>query len=79
MPDGMSGTELARLASSMRPGLKVLLSSGYTREETRSRPVRAEFPFIAKPYRPRILGRKLKEVLSGDFVSHYGEGASSIA
>src|SRR5207244_10741595 len=79
MPDGMSGTELARVASSMRPGLKILLSSGYTREETQSRPARAEFPFIAKPYRPTTLGRKLKEVLSGGFVSHYGEGVSSIA
>ena len=32
MPAGMSGTELAREASRLRPDLKVLLSSGYTRE-----------------------------------------------
>lgn len=65
MPGGMSGTELARQASRLRPGLKFLLSSGYAREESQARRMRVEFPFIAKPYRPSALGRKLNEVLSG--------------
>jgi PAS domain S-box-containing protein len=65
MPAGMSGTELARQASRVRPGLNILLSSGYTREDISSRPGRPEFPFIAKPYRPTMLAKKLKEVLAG--------------
>ena len=65
MPGGMSGIELARRASRMRPRLKVLLSSGYAREEAQARRMRVEFPFIAKPYRPSTLGKKLKQVLSG--------------
>jgi PAS domain S-box-containing protein len=65
MPAGMSGTDLARQASRLRPDLKVLLSSGYTREANQWRSARVEFPFIAKPYRPTTLGKKLEEVLAG--------------
>ncbi|MBV8504422.1 MAG: PAS domain S-box protein [Alphaproteobacteria bacterium] len=65
MPAGMSGTDLARQASRLRPDLKVLLSSGYTREANQWRSARAEFPFIAKPYRPTTLGKKLEAVLAG--------------
>jgi CheY-like chemotaxis protein len=65
MPAGMSGTDLARQASRLRPDLKVLLSSGYTREANQWRSSRAEFPFIAKPYRPTTLEKKIEEVLAG--------------
>jgi PAS domain S-box-containing protein len=65
MPAGMSGIELARQASRLRPDLKVLLSSGYAREANQWRSARVEFPFIAKPYRPGTLGKKLEEVLAG--------------
>jgi CheY-like chemotaxis protein len=68
MPGGMSGIELARQVSRMRPRLKVLLSSGYAREEAQARRMRVEFPFIGKPYRPSTLGKKLKQVLSGGFL-----------
>jgi CheY-like chemotaxis protein len=61
----MSGTELARQASRLRPDLKVLLSSGYAREANQWRSARVEFPFITKPYRPATLGKKLEEVLAG--------------
>jgi PAS domain S-box-containing protein len=65
MPAGISGTELARRAIRLRPELKVLLSSGYTPEEAHPRLSRHEFAFIAKPYRPTVLGKKLREVLAG--------------
>jgi CheY-like chemotaxis protein len=74
MPAGMTGTELARRASQIRPGLKVLLSSGYTREDVQSHPVRGEFPFIAKPYRPTTLSQKLRQVLSGRFLARTAYG-----
>jgi len=61
MPAGMSGTELARRASRLRPDLKVLLSSGYAREANLSHSARIEFPFISKPYRPRALGKSSKK------------------
>jgi PAS domain S-box-containing protein len=79
MPAGMSGTELARQASRLRPDLKVLLSSGYTRKANRWRSGRAEFPFIAKPYRPTTLGKKLEEVLAGCRFRAARYGEKSIA
>jgi hypothetical protein len=69
---------LARRASRLRPDLKVLLSSGYTRELNPSRSARLEFPFIAKPYRPTVLGKKLEEVLSGGFFRRAAYGETSI-
>ncbi len=65
MPAGMSGTDLARTAQQLRPGLKILLTSGYTGVEPEPSGL-AEFAFIAKPYRGRMLGTKLKEILAGD-------------
>ena len=63
MPERMSGIELARTARRLRPGLRVLLSSGHV-DDKQSDVIRAEFPFIAKPYRPLTLARKLEEVLA---------------
>jgi PAS domain S-box-containing protein len=63
MPAGMNGIELARLARQMRPGLKVLLCSGYPGDEIKLRELKEEFAFIQKPYLPAALGRKLYQVL----------------
>ncbi len=79
MPAGMSGAELARQASRLRPDLKVLLSSGYTREAHQKRSARFEFPFIAKPYRPTALEQKLEEVLAGSPLRAANYAGSSIA
>src|SRR5215469_1342564 len=79
MPAGMSGTELARRASNLRPDLKILLSSGYTREAAQSRSGLLDFPFIAKPYRPAALGKKLQEVLAGGLLRTSSYGDNSIA
>ena len=79
MPAGMNGTELARRASSLRPDLKILLSSGHARETGRAHSTPIEFPFIAKPYRPTALGKKLEEVLSDGSRGRAGYGETSIA
>jgi signal transduction histidine kinase/CheY-like chemotaxis protein len=79
MPAGMSGTELARQASGLRPDLKVLLSSGYTREADQRRFAPVEFPFIAKPYGPMTLRQKIEEVLAGTLFRTASYGESSIA
>jgi len=79
MPAGMSGIELARRASRLRSDLKILLSSGYTREDLPSRSAQAEFPFIPKPYRPIMLAKRLREVLTGRGEAQAGQaGTSSI-
>jgi CheY-like chemotaxis protein len=66
MPGGISGVELARTARRQQPELKILVTSGYTRAEPDMMAARREFPFLAKPYRLRLLGAKLKEILAGD-------------
>jgi CheY-like chemotaxis protein len=61
MPGGVSGVSLARTARELRPGLRVLLTSGYVGEgavlETK------EFPLLDKPYETRLLSAKLRKLL----------------
>jgi CheY-like chemotaxis protein len=66
MPGGISGVELARTARRLQPRLKILVTSGYTRAEPDMAAARREFPFLPKPYRLHMLGRKLKEILAGE-------------
>ena len=61
MPGGLSGLDLARAAREQRPGLPVLLTSGFMGEgavlET------AEFPLLDKPYETSVLAAKLRQIL----------------
>ncbi|HEY5411882.1 MAG TPA: hybrid sensor histidine kinase/response regulator, partial [Caulobacteraceae bacterium] len=61
MPGGMSGVELARRARRLRPGLKVLLTSGYAEAglDLGDDPP----PLLAKPYQPDQLVRRILEAL----------------
>ena len=63
---GMSGIELARQARAMRPGLPVLLSSGYTFEAMRHQDeLGREIRFLNKPYGKTVLAQALHEALHG--------------
>jgi two-component system cell cycle sensor histidine kinase/response regulator CckA len=61
MPD-MSGTELAHRLRLARPELPVLLVSGYAATEVQEADL-AELWFLAKPFTPRQLLAKVREVL----------------
>jgi signal transduction histidine kinase len=64
MPESLNGVELAIEARRIRPGLPILLTSGYTdRALTDQTPLPADVDIIAKPYRLDELARKLREVL----------------
>jgi CheY-like chemotaxis protein len=58
MPGGMSGLELARILRQRRPGLPVLLTTGYT--QWQSRVVNEDFVLIAKPYRRETLAAAIR-------------------
>jgi PAS domain S-box-containing protein len=59
-----SGVQLAREAREMRPGVKILLTSGYTGEAlTRHKPDSLDLPIIAKPFRQAELGARLRKLL----------------
>jgi len=53
MPGGMSGLELARTLRNLRPGLPVVLATGYAQWGARAED--EDFTFIAKPYRREAL------------------------
>jgi two-component system cell cycle sensor histidine kinase/response regulator CckA len=61
---GMSGPDLARQLVSLRPGIKVIFTSGYTDHAiARQGVLEPAVAFIQKPYRPKALARKIREVL----------------
>jgi PAS domain S-box-containing protein len=61
---GMSGRELSERLASARPGIRILFMSGYTDEAIVHHGVReGEAEFIAKPFSPDALGRKVRAVL----------------
>ncbi|MDJ0973497.1 MAG: response regulator [Planctomycetota bacterium] len=69
----MSGEETFRVLQKLRPGVRVLVTSGYTETEAVNR-FRGQTPggFIHKPYRAAELLQKL-----GDLVAHRGARARS--
>ena len=63
MPGGMTGYELAEEVRKLRPGQKVLFTSGYTElAVTTGDPARSG-PLLSKPYRKQELGRAVRAVL----------------
>jgi PAS domain S-box-containing protein len=60
MPGGISGVELAREAQAIRPGLPVLLTTGYAGLQNRGT---HGFPIIAKPFRSTELSRAIAGLL----------------
>jgi signal transduction histidine kinase/DNA-binding response OmpR family regulator len=61
MPGGVSGVSLARTARELRPGLRVLLTSGFVGEGAVIE--NAEFPLLDKPYESALLASKLRKLL----------------
>ncbi len=64
MPGGMNGVELAHEARQMRPGMKLLLASGYPMSAL-DHPGLKEISFISKPYRWTELDEKLRSLRTG--------------
>jgi CheY-like chemotaxis protein len=65
MPGGMDGAELAQQARAQRPGMPVLLASGYTaRALSEEHGVVDDFPLLRKPYRLPDLARALQAALA---------------
>ena len=59
----MNGHELAEQVTRIRPGIKVLLMSGYADEITRNQIAKTGFKFLAKPFTSNGLGLKVREAL----------------
>jgi two-component system, cell cycle sensor histidine kinase and response regulator CckA len=62
MPEGVSGWQLAERLSSENPDLKIVLTSGYSKElEAGNRKLPANCTFLPKPYRPTQLLQILQQ------------------
>ncbi len=74
MPGGLSGIDLARKARDLRPGIGVLLTSGYLGSAT---PAGGdEFPLIDKPYERSALATKVRAILDGPLKGKAWQAAS---
>jgi CheY-like chemotaxis protein len=63
MPGGMDGFALVKKAHELYPGLKVLLTSGYSEFGSRADKNAANFRVIGKPFRQSELAHALRDVL----------------
>ncbi len=61
MPNGMNGIELARKAKQLRPEIRVLLASGYSRPGDE---IESDAKFIPKPYQMPELARQLETMIT---------------
>jgi len=65
MPNGMTGMSLARRARRLRPGLKVVLTSGFTPRDLSAHDVPgSEFQLVGKPYRRAQLAEVIRATLA---------------
>ncbi len=66
MPGGLSGREVAMRARQLRPGIKVLLTSGYAEELIHGDELqREQLKVLRKPYQQADLAAALRDVLGG--------------
>ncbi|MGY3511854.1 ATP-binding protein [Bradyrhizobium lupini] len=64
MPGGMFGPELARQAIQLRPGLKVLFTSGYSQNPVSAPDAIGDARILTRPFRRRDLAAMLRSALS---------------
>jgi two-component system, cell cycle sensor histidine kinase and response regulator CckA len=63
MMPGKSGVELASLLTAQRPGLPVIIMSGYTEDTLDVPGLKEPIALLQKPFLPRELRRRIREVL----------------
>ena len=64
LPNGMSGFDLAAAARDLRPGIKVLFTSGYSGETMAGDTLQGETAtLIQKPYNKSVLAKNLRQLL----------------
>jgi CheY-like chemotaxis protein len=64
---GMSGRELAGVLTAIRPGLRLVFTSGYTESGiTHQNVIDARAAYIQKPYTAELLAERVRDVLGPD-------------
>jgi len=65
MPDGMNGRQLATELEALKPGLKVIYSSGYGADILGKGFLKEGENFLQKPYSPAKLVQLIRKILDG--------------
>ena len=65
MPGGMTGYDVAEWVRSMKPDLKVLLTTGYSDMPIAVSEAARKIKVLGKPYTREQLARALREALDG--------------
>jgi signal transduction histidine kinase/CheY-like chemotaxis protein len=70
MPEGLSGAELAETLRRLKPGLRVIFTSGYTMDEMSTGFLKRcnDARFLQKPYSRTVLARNVRQSLDGQEV-----------
>jgi len=64
MPEGMTGLELVEQLRSLKPGLKAIVSSGYSMELVHTRaPNKEGFVYLPKPFDTEVLAKTVRNCL----------------
>ncbi|CAH1654760.1 PAS domain-containing sensor histidine kinase [Chelatococcus asaccharovorans] len=63
MPGGMTGSDLAKAAEVLRPGIKLMFTSGYAEPDLVLRHPASSAQWLMKPYTTAALAKKLRAVL----------------
>ncbi len=75
MPEGMTGLDLAEKLQAMKPGLKVIISSGYSAEIVdQGLPAGRPILRLQKPYHLKTLAKAIRECLGPGAEHHPGPG-----
>lgn len=66
MPGELQGPELVRIAQSMRPHIRVMITSGFPRDsDTLKHLIKEDIAFIQKPYQEETLIERIQTLLDG--------------
>ena len=66
MPDGVHGRELAEKLQAIKPGIKIIFTSGYSADVAgRDFVLDPNLNFLQKPYHPRHLALTVRDCLDG--------------
>ena len=67
MPEGMTGLELVEQLRSLKPGLKAIISSGYSMEMAQTRaPNKEGFVYLPKPFNTEALAKAVRDCLDNN-------------